>query len=151
MTTVLHLGVIDVPYRNPPGKHSGAARTTGDVATILESKYGLMGTFWKLHSDECIENLVVSVLGSLETAHMRGFTDSEADPNAAGIAKIEDRFKNFILSGEAERVGIPGTPTKAALRGVSHRFKHPYAKRNARVSFYDTGLYVDSFKAWIDE
>jgi hypothetical protein len=38
----------------------------------------------------------------------------------------------------------------AALHGVSHRFKHPYARRARRPSFIDTGLYQNSFAAWVD-
>jgi hypothetical protein len=50
---------------------------------------------------------------------------------------------------EMDRLGYPGVPTKASLDGVSHRFKN---KRGApgRPSFSDTGLYEDSFVAWID-
>jgi len=49
---------------------------------------------------------------------------------------------------EVEKLGIPGVPTKAALRGVNHRLKHPYRRRGARPSFVDTSLYMSSFKAW---
>ena len=69
----------------------------------------------------------------------------------AGASRVEEMFKDFISSGEAERVGVAGAPTAAALRGVNHRLLHPYAKANPRrVSFRDTGLFQSSFKAWVD-
>jgi hypothetical protein len=73
------------------------------------------------------------------------------DPWARGMGKIEQRFRDFISLREVERVGIPGVPTKAALRGISHRLLHPYARSNQRrPSFRDTGLYMNSFRAWVD-
>jgi hypothetical protein len=36
------------------------------------------------------------------------------------------------------------------MRGVNHRFMHPYARRPSRPSFIDTGLYVANFTAWVD-
>jgi len=74
-----------------------------------------------------------------------------ADPYARAMSDLQHRFRRFISSREVERVGIPGVPTQAALRGVNHRLKHPYRKSNPRrPSFRDTGLYEASFRAWID-
>lgn len=141
---VLHLGVLVQPYR------SGKALTTGDVAEFLEQHYGIMATFFKVHqNDVFVPALEVSLGGALESLMMG---HPRADPWARGMQMIQRAFRDFISSREAERVGIPGTPTKAALRGVNHRRKHPYAKRNPpRPSFRDTGLYMNSMRAWIEQ
>lgn len=140
----LHLGVLDVPYRSNSAKVS--AMTTGDVAEILEAKYGVMETFARVHQ----EDIAAAIEGSLGSAMESLLSGTAVDPWGSASRSIEDQFKRFIASGEAERVGIPGTPTKAALKGVSHRYKHPYARHPRRPSFRDTGGYVDFFKAWID-
>lgn len=137
----LHLGVLVQAYRTQN------ARTTADVAEILEAKYGVMEAFWRVHGQEGADALAESVVGALESLLM----GQSVDPFASGAQKIETAFRDFISSGEAEHVGIPGTPTQAAQRGVNHRLKHPYRKRNPqRVSFRDSGLYLTSFRAWAD-
>jgi hypothetical protein len=78
------------------------------------------------------------------------FMGRRVDPFGAGMQTIQAKFRDFINSGEAGRVGIPGTPTGAAQRGVNHRRKHPYRKSNPpRPSFRDTGMYVASFRSWV--
>jgi hypothetical protein len=153
----LHLGVLVQPYRhwelNPKKtkRVKGAVRpvTTGDVAEFLEAKYGLMGTFYKVHEHQIVEDLENSIAGALETMVMR--RQPVPIPWDAATQKIQARFRDFISSKEAERVGITGTPTKAALRGVNHRLKHPYRRGNPRrPSFRDTYLYMNSFRAWTD-
>lgn len=141
----LHLGVIDQPYRSSSKKVG--AMTTGAVADILESRYEIMQTFARVHWPT-IENAIEgSLQGALETLLM----GRKFDPWGRGMQAIQTKFRRFISSGEAERSGIPGTPTKAALRGVNHRRAHPYAKGNGRrPSFRDTGLYSASFVSWID-
>lgn len=170
MTLFLHLGVIDVAYveNEPPAKrkarlaknakrplakpkHANAEhKTTGDVATILEAKYGVMEAFF--------ENKEVEIVGLLENGLRDAFENVlvggpvELDPFAEGCSTIEEKFREFLSSREAEHVGIEGTPTAAALAGVNHRKKHPYAKANARrPSFIDTGLYQASMKSWVDD
>lgn len=153
----LHLGVIDQPYRTPNsvGKTRKRqptkvlARTTFEVARILEAKYGLYSTYYRVHEADIVRALEESLQGSLETLIMR--RQLVMNPWARANQVIADGFKDFINSGEAERVGIPGTPTKAALRGVSHRRKHPYSRRNPRrPSFRDTGMLVSNTAVWVD-
>jgi hypothetical protein len=61
-------------------------------------------------------------------------------------------FSNFLALQEVEKLGIPGVPTQAALKGISHRLKHPYRKSNPRrPSFVDTGEYMRSAAFWIDD
>jgi hypothetical protein len=136
----LHLGVLVQPYAN-----GGTALTTADVARFLEDKYGVMGAYFRAHGPDVAKAIESGLSGALEALMM----GRVVDPWGRGMQLIEAGFRDFILSREAERVGIPGTPTKAAQRGVSHRFKHPYARRAPRPSFRDTGMYVNSFRAWV--
>jgi hypothetical protein len=141
----LHLGVLEQPYR-ARGKGI-TALTTGDVAEILEAEYGLFEVFYEKHKDDVAGALADSIEGALESLLMGQLVQ----PHAGGMQKIQQMFRDFITSYEAERVGIPGTPTKAALSGVNHRFKHPYKNSNPRrPSFRDTGLLMNSFRAWVE-
>ncbi len=140
----LNLGVVVQPYRS--ASKSVEATNTGEVAKFLEDDYGVMEVFARVHWDTITKALAGSVEGALEALVM----GQRVDPFARGLQSIQTKFKRYISSYEAERVGIPGTPTKAALRGVNHRLKHPYAKSNPRrPSFRDTGLYQSSFRAWV--
>lgn len=152
MPLTLHLGVIDLPYVARPSKRKRKAaagtKTTGDVAEILEDRYGLVEKFWEVYEGRAIEKLSDGIEGALESFVMGA--PPKLDPFGKGLSEVEDLFKQFLSTQEAERVGIPGTPTQAALRGVNHRLKRPYVKRAPRPSFVDTGLYQSSFRAWID-
>jgi hypothetical protein len=141
----LHLGVLVQPYR-ARGKKVGAV-TTGDVAEILEAKYGVIGAYYRVHEKDVAKSLENSLKGAIESMMLGA---PIRDPWSGGMAEIDSGFRDFISSMEAEKVGIPGTPTKAALKGVNHRLKRPYASRNPRrPSFRDTGLYMRSFRSWI--
>jgi len=152
LSLTLHLGVVDLPYsaraRTKAAAGRAGTKTTGDVAGWLEDRYHPMEVFWNEKTEEIVGDLEDALQGSIETMLMGG--PPSLAPFGSGISKVEDRFRAFITSKDIEKVGIPGVPTQAALRGVSHRFKRPYARRSARPSFVDTGLYVASFKAWID-
>lgn len=140
----LHIGVVEQPYRSTSKKSS--AMTTGDVAQILEAKYGLFTAFYKRYEKRIADGMAVSMQGAFE-ALMMGHS---IDPWGAGMQQIQRDFRDFISSGEAERVGMTGVPTKAALRGVNHRLAHPYARSNSRrPSFLDTGLLMASGRAWM--
>lgn len=150
----LNFGVLVQPYRaweQAPGKRGRRptrvlATTTADVAHILEDKYGIMSAFYRVHKKDVEKALVKSLRGSLEALMM----GRRVEPFGSAMSSIEARFKTFISSQEAEHVGIHGTPTKAALRGVNHRLVHPYRRSNPRrPSFRDTGLYQASFKSWV--
>jgi hypothetical protein len=157
--TVLHLGVVDQPYRHiGPGyrgrgkKRRKAAmigsKSTYEVAMILEAKYHIMETFYEAHQTEIVQAMIDSYEGATETVLM---THQLSDPSGSGIAAIQAMFNKFLDEKEIERLGVPGVPTLAAIHGVSHRFAHPYARgRGPRPSFIDTGLYEASFRAWVD-
>ena len=119
------------------------------MAEILESKYQIMAKFFNLHHVEVIQALEGGVEGQLEAIMMgAGVSDN---PFLEGESEIERVFKDFINARELDGV-VNGVPTDASLKGVNHSFLHPYAKSNpVRPSFVDTGLYRDSFKAWIDD
>lgn len=161
MTRILHLGVVDVPYvdkeapaaqrkRIKAGKPPAANElTTGDVAEILEDKYHVMEVFYEVHKDDIAKDLEKSVEGALETIMMSG--PSDVDPFGDATSKIDERFTDFLTNREMEKLGYPGVPTQAALDGVNHRLKHPYAAKNKRrPSFVDTGLYLASFKSEVE-
>lgn len=141
----LHLGVVDQPYRSR--SKTVRAMTTGDVAKILEARYGIMGVFARVHEKDIHAALTDSMQGALESLLM----GQRVAPFNRGMGKIQTAFKLFINTREAERVGIPGTPTRAALMGVNPRLAHPYRRSNPRrPSFRASGLYVGSNAAWVE-
>ena len=135
---ILHLGVMDVPYATAGGT------TTSDVAVWLENRYHVMETFFRLHGTEVAADLEKSLSDALDSLLM-GAPPGIA-PFGAGTSQIEQRFRDFITNKEMD--GATGVPTLASLEGVSKRFKR---KRGpVRPSFVDTGLYENSFRAWLD-
>jgi hypothetical protein len=164
----LILGVADIPYsrrptsrpvakprkRNKPLKQRGSAgsagstTTTGDVAEILESKYGVMQAFADLYQPEIVSALESSVAGALESLQMGA--PATINPYGSGLSTIEQDFRSMLDRRMLDGL-IPGVPTKAAERGINHRLKRPYVKSNpARPSFLDTGTYSANFRAWIE-
>jgi hypothetical protein len=140
----LHLGVLVQQYRSRSPK--AGAMTTGDVAEILEAKYGLFTAFWRVHDQDCAGDLEVSLGGAMESLMM----GRAVDPWGSATQAIAQRMRDFINSKEAERVSMPGVPTKAAMRGVNHRLAHPYRRSNPRrPSFRDTGLLTNSMRVWM--
>ena len=141
----LHLGVIDVPYVDKPGR-KGTGVTTGDVATFLEEDFHPIETFVKVRGKDIGESIERSVGGALETLMMGGPTN--VDPFGTATNEIKQHFNDFILRKEMDNLGIPGVPTQASLKGVNSRRKNRKGKPG-RPSFYDSGLYLDSFVAWV--
>lgn len=153
---ILKFGVLDVPYgdaksyrevkRKKPKSMNGS-QTTGDVAEILEKKYNIMEFFWNLYGDKIGDALFDSVEGAAESVLMGA--PATIDPYGSATAEIETLFRGMLT--EQKMDGQPGVATEAAKEGVSHRFKHPYAKRPPRPSFIDTSLFEASFRAWVDD
>lgn len=142
----LNLGVTVLPYRSTTKKVRSL--TTADVAHFLEAKYSVMEVFYLAYEQSIAHDISESMKGAMEAMIMGA---PAIDPFGAAMSNLQSRFKTFISSMEAERSGIAGTPTKAALRGVNHRLKHPYARSNPRrPSFRDTGTYMNSFISWVD-
>jgi hypothetical protein len=154
----LHLGVADVPYTAPPPARRRRRRataqqvSTGDVATWLENRYHVMEVFYLEHEQDVGDDLAHSAAGAMQTILAGG--PVTLNPFASAAANIEDRLKQFIATGEMERLGIPGVPTQASLdrasgKRRSARFKARRATGRS-VSFIDSGLYQASIKAWVD-
>lgn len=158
----LTLGILDIPYglarsagRARAGKsiRGGGASTqsTGDVAEILEAKYQIMERFYHAHEEEITDAIAQDMSDFFET-NISGFARGNAINFTATESTIRTMFNRFIDSQEMDRLGVPGVPTKASLQGVNHRLKHPTAKGNpVRPSFRDTGTYLQSFKATVEE
>ena len=151
---ILHLGVLDVPYKEDQvtvqkyGVTKISSITTGEVAEILEDEYHVMEIFFNLHEDFVAKSLEEGLAGTLEDL-LTGAPPSK-DPFGRGCSAIESRFKDFLSNREMDQLGYPGIPTGAAEAGVNHRLLHPYAKDNPeRPSFIDTGQYQADFKSWV--
>ena len=162
------LGVVNVPYADSSypkvgarkmGKNAAKGRrnktrgkgsiTTLEVAKILESQYKPLQNFFKANGQSIADDLAQGYSNALKAVLMGA--PPNLDPSGSAMSKAETRWRQFLSSKGLDRMGVKGVPTKAALRGVSHRFKHPYAKRPSRPSFIDTGLYQASVRLWIKE
>lgn len=163
MPVVLHLGVNDIGYSatpsaprkvakarkgkaNKPRKAKGGqsgAQSTGEVAEILEAKYGILATFVERYGQNIADAFANSAAGALESVMMGTPVN---DPYAGATTEIEESMKLFLDLEEMN--GSPGVPTKAALDGVNHRLK--IKKGAPRPSFIDTGLFQSQLRAWTD-
>lgn len=139
--TDLVFGEVRIPYDNK----SGTANTV-DVAKILEAKYGLFTAFYTRHETDIKALLIDSLEGALENLHAGGI--APADPFASSMQKLQGMFRQFLYTGEIERMGIEGVPTQAALDGVNHRKKTKKGAR--RPSFIDTGTLELAFRSWVE-
>lgn len=161
--TTLHIGVNDIPYANEapapkkvakarkgkankPRKsaENAATQTTGEVAEILEAKYGVMQKFVDKHLPEIADELADGMAGALESLMMGA--PPELNPFGTATAKVSRMFREFIDNKEMD--GVPGVPTKASLEGRSLRFKR--RRGPPRPSFQDSGLYEANATSWID-
>ena len=155
----LILGVLDVAYSDAHGK-SGAT-TTGEVAHILEDNYHVMETFYVSRQEKIANWLAESVAKAIETMVETG---RHVAPTFEAEQKIETEFRTFLdrnemsmlvkglSEGESAAFNWNKTFSSAGNRGVNHRKKNPYSKKNkSRPVFIDTGLYQASFRAWIED
>lgn len=130
----------------PRGGSNTNTITTGDVAEILEAEYHIMEIFADLHEDIVVKAYTDAMEGALQ--NLVAGAPPTINITAQAETDIENRFRQFLSNREMDATATSGVPTKAALDGVSHRFKHPYAKRASRPSFIDTGLYQANFAVW---
>ncbi|EIK2330490.1 hypothetical protein LJZ06_004699 [Salmonella enterica] len=131
-----HLGVIDVPYEDEN-------TTTGDVAEYLEEKYQIMQTFFDRYSNDIADLMTNDMAASLE--NMMAGAPPARDPLTESMSRIHDLFVAFLDNTEMN--GLPGVPTRRALKGISRRFKNK--KGPPRPSFIDTGTYQAAMRAWV--
>ena len=133
----LHFGVIeDVHYTSGKPVH--------EVGDILEAKYGVIRHF--AHDNEgAIRAMMVAQSEKTVKAMIAGRRPTMKPT----LDEFKAMFRRYILAKSLDG-RVRGVPTKASLRGVNHTLKHPYAKKNpVRPSFFDTGLYVSAFRAWV--
>ncbi len=168
----LVLGVLDVGYSD--ANNGGKETSTGDVATILEANYAVMGTFFELNQDKIaqwladdmatsIQNLVnsggridTSGRGSSAMHQIAGKKRSVIGEQSGTLTygadqKIEAAFREFIFSGQMEKIK-GASISAAATAGKTKRTKSGYTKgKKARPFAVDTGLYVSAFRAWTED
>ncbi len=164
----ISLGVNDIRYPDRPIQAERARRrlprggvrwrrprrpqstTTGDVAEILERRYGLFSIFSLLNGKDITDAVENAALGQLENL-LAGGPRRNRFIEDADLQPIEEAFRKAI-DDRAFDGRMPGTPTKASLAGVNHRLAHPYAASNpSRPSFLDTGLMQTNFRAWVSD
>jgi len=138
----LHLGVIDLPH--PNGGKEGL--TTGDLADILEAKYGLYSVFVDANLEKIGEQCADSLQDAID--NMLAGAPAPENPFAAAEQDVAKDFVIFLDTSEIEKIGVRGTPTEAALKGVNHRLK--LKKGGRRPSFIDTGTLRAATTAWVD-
>lgn len=138
------LGVVDASYEGEEGK------TTGEVAQILEDKYHPMFIFYLENEGKIGEMIANSMARQIERkAAGHGV---EAKPFFAAEEKIAEAFRDFLDADIISGILPMTQQITAAQMGVSHRKKHPYSSKNkARPALIDTGLYQQSFKAWVEK
>lgn len=119
-------------------------KTPQEVADALEKRYKLFSTF----AEEKKEEIAEILSKGMEEVIQHLFETGE-DLGISGVAVgVEELFADFIQFSEAEEV-IEGTPTDRALRGYK-TLRYPHEGQR-RPSFYDTGLLVEKFRAWVEE
>lgn len=155
MTITFNLGVTNKPYpyttrlRSVMGRQRRvrAPKTTTEVMEILEAKYGVIDAFYTSKKPQ-IDRICLHYLKADLDHQMRGGAASK-NPLAGAMVEIEELFVKFLDKRQVERLGIAGVPTEAARMGIQHkRGRKTFGSR--RPSFVDTGLYRDSFRAWVD-
>lgn len=139
----LHLGVVDVAYSGEDG-----AKTTGEVAEILEDKYHIMRIFYELNEQFIADKIADALGGALESlAQGKPYSPAMLKP---ALPKVDERFRDFLDRDEISKLMPASQQIIAAQKGVSHRKKQPYAKKNKpRPAFVDTGLYQASERSWM--
>ncbi len=145
---ILNLGVNDVAYG---GAHdaSDGAKTTHDVAMILEEQYHPIEVFYELYKEKIAGWMADSVSQSIREIALG--KPVGAAPYADAMGKVEMAFRMYLDADEWSRTAPITQQIMAAKVGVSHRKKMPYSSDNdPRPAFIDTGLYQQNFRAWID-
>ena len=140
--SVLHLGVLDLPH---PGGGK-AELSTGDLAEILESKYGIYSVFIDANLEKIADDMAESLGDAIDNV-LAGAPVPE-NPFADAEQQVAADFVSFLDTSEIEKIGVRGTPTEAALKGVNHRLKINKGPR--RPSFIDTGTLRAATTAWVE-
>ena len=138
---------------SPEQQAYGAGETTKSVADRLEAEYSVVETFYdQPNIQDFIVNLLEDALYDITEVVMQSDHPPTVPIPIKDIDKIEERFRRALSGMELEGQTSPGsTPTQTALKGVSHLFTNPYKQRGRRPSFIDTGMYRQSFRAWVED
>lgn len=153
----LNLGFEPFPYTTkssrtrtklPKGariaKGYGEGKNSAEVAKELEERYELVDTFYLGIEEDLAFALEEFYEEEIETIMME--KPPKKIPSDKMTKKIEREFRQYLQKEEH------GIHTLAAQRGVSHLLPQPYSRKNRpRPSFIDTGLYMQSFRAWVEE
>ncbi len=155
----LVLGVLEQAYSDAK---SGGATTTGEVAEILEKRYHVMETFYDVNQEK-IKKWITESMQKIIEAKFQG-APVDRNPFLMVTQKIQNEFKTFLLSRQMEHLFGQLTQAEAEYfltktggftgrgsKGYSKRFQKPGAKRKSRPAFIDTGLYMASFRSWINK
>jgi hypothetical protein len=135
---------------SPAQEAYGQGKTTKEVAADLEARYSIVETFWEMEEDTFIEVLEDAFADNIEEVMQMGQIPKTGGISDKETDKIEKKFMQSLQSRRFDGV-IPGVPTTAAQRGVSHLYKQPYARRAPRPSFINTGMYQRSFRVWVED
>lgn len=153
----LVMGVVDIAYSDAQSGN----KTTGEVAQILENKYHVMETFYVVREDKIADYLAGSLSNAIADA-VSGRRSNQS-PFDDGMRDIEAEFRDFLDANEMSRL-VAGlsegesaafdwskTFSSAANAGVRSRFKNRQNNNGGpRPVFVDTGLYQESFRAWVE-
>lgn len=138
----LVLGVVDLAYSDA----GGGATTTGDVAEILEAKYHIMDIF-AIEREQKLGEWIADALSD-QIKDIAAGAPVPNNPFQDAEEKIRASFQKFLSDEEMGKIH-PEVPTQAALEGRTKRRKNQKGPR--RPSFIDTGLYQQSFRAWVEQ
>jgi hypothetical protein len=134
----IEIGVADIPY--PEGDGS-----TSDTANTLEKQYKIFSTYVEFCNKEITQFIENEIVDLINAKIENKIVDTKfLEPTAKNI---EVHFKYQIASQAIEQMGLRNVPTQAALRGYSWRQKKFTGGR--RASFVDTGLFLNSIRAWV--
>ncbi|HSY75450.1 MAG TPA: hypothetical protein VK890_01260 [Bacteroidia bacterium] len=163
----LHFGFVQTPYtsetRFRPATSAKAAEklkrkrgfrstmTADKLANILEAKYNIVHTFSEVH-DEDIRDIINN--GFKEVAE-RMILERKGHSKASlknlmksATRQVEELFKAF-LDNEEMNGRVEGVPSKAATKGKLGGRGRITRSGIARPTFVNTGIYKNSFRAWI--
>ena len=170
---------ICIGVRNLPHGDGDADEPIGtsELAQILEAKYGIFSAFLAANAKWVNEQIAEAYAGAALSAIANN--DMPVAPPMVRVAEeLAHRLYEEISSGNIEQLDLgPGhVPTQAALMGVNHRFKtglngvapsqkEAFKKRQAKLprkdreplmgkrrpSFIDTGVFLNSIAAWVED
>lgn len=145
----LNLGVLDVAYSDAG---SGGATTTGEVAQILESQYGVMQVFYNENAAKIAQWLADDMTASInkliksgraidlakrpsQARHMLHGAERTVAGEQSGSytygadQKIENEFRDYIHSSKYARMTISSITANPVIRSGGVRAAAGYSKR----------------------